>query len=107
MKKLALAFALLAGTASVQAETFHHGYITQVGTRGNGSVFIEFAVPVGMPQCSHPQVQIPASNPAAKTILAVALAAYLANLRVNIQTDGCNGAFPTMIGEGSWLYPKP
>jgi hypothetical protein len=107
MKKLALAFVLLAGTASVHADTFHHGYITQVGTRGNGSVFIEFAVPVGLPQCSQPQVQIPTSNPAAKTILAVALAAYIANLRVYIQTDGCSGAYPTMTGEGSWLYPKP
>lgn len=107
MKKLAIAFVLMAGTASVQAETFLHGYISKVGTRGNGTVFIEFAVPVGLPQCSQSQVEIPLSNPAARAILSVAMAAYLANLRVYIQTDGCSGAFPTMSGEGSWLYPKP
>jgi hypothetical protein len=107
VKKLAIVFFLIAGTAPVQAETFLHGYISKVGTRGNGTVFIEFAAPVGLPQCSHPQVEIPSSNPAAKAILSVAMAAYLANLRVYIQTDGCSGAFPTMSGEGSWLYPRP
>jgi hypothetical protein len=93
--------------ASRAPETFYHGYITKVGTRGNGGVFIEFASALGLPQCSQSQVEIPVSNPAAKMILAVAMAAYIANLRVYIQTDGCAGVFPTMSGEGSWLYPTP
>jgi hypothetical protein len=101
------AIAMLSCAAAVKAESFYDGYISKVGTRGNGTVFIEFAAPVGLSQCSHPQVEIPASNPAAKTILAIALAAYLANSRVYIQTDVCNGAYPSMIGEGSWLYPNP
>lgn len=107
MKKLALAFLLLASTASVQAETFHHGHITKVGTRGNGTVFIEFAASLGLPQCTQSQVEVPASNPAAKAVLAVAMAAYISNLRVYIQTDGCSGAFPSMSSESSWLYLTP
>jgi hypothetical protein len=107
MKKLATAAALIIASLQARAADFHHGYITQVGVKGNGDVFIEFAEAVGQSQCNHPQVSIPASNPAAKDLLAVALAAYLSNVRVYIQTDSCFGAFPSMSGAGSWLYPKP
>jgi hypothetical protein len=107
MRKLAAVSILTIASLQVQAAEFHHGYITQVGTRGNGDVFIEFSEPVGPAQCSHPLVSIPASNPAAKSLLAVALAAYLGNTRVYIQTDSCHGSLPSLSGPGSWLYPKP
>lgn len=94
-------------SSSAWANTSHHGYITQTGTLGDGTVFVEFAVAVGPTGCNHPQVRLAANNPAAKQVFAVALAAYLSNSPVLIQTDGCLGAYATLSGAGSWFYPKP
>lgn len=100
------AIALTVSSAS-WANTSHHGYITQTGTLGDGTVFVEFAAAVGPVGCSSPQVRVAANNPAAKQVFAVALAAYLSNSPVQIQTDGCLGGYPTLSTTGSWLYPKP
>ena len=97
----------IAIAAPLQAATSYHGYITQTGTLGDGTVFVEFAVAVGPAGCSQPQVRVAANNAAARQIFAVALAAYLSNSPVQIQTDGCLGAYPTLTTTGSWLYPKP
>lgn len=107
MMKWVLYIAFLSSATTVQAAPNYLGVIQKVGTRGNGTVFIEFSGPVGLPQCSQSQVAIPASNPASKSILAIAMAAYFSNTRVYIQTDDCVGIYPTMSGQGSWIYPVP
>ena len=107
MTKLLVTSAIAAMVSTTAgADTAYHGYITQTGTLGDGTVFVEFAVAVGPAGCSQPQVRIAANNPAARQIFAVALAAYLSNSAVQIQTDGCLGAYPTLLTSGAWLYPK-
>ena len=106
MKKILLFLGLLAASPTF-ADTFYHGHITQTGTLGDGTIFIEFAAYVGPPGCSHPQVRINGNNPAAKSLFATALAAYLTHTPVKIQTDSCLGAYPTLTTAGSWLYPFP
>jgi hypothetical protein len=108
MRRILLPIAVgLAVAAPLQAATSYHGYITQTGTLGDGTVFVEFAAAVGPTGCNHPQVRLAANNPAARQVFAVALAAYLSNSPVQIETDGCLGAYATMTTAGSWLYPKP
>jgi hypothetical protein len=106
MKRLLILLTLAISYPAVAAEGYH-GYITQTGTLGDGTVFIEFAGTVGPPGCSHPQVRIDGNRAVAKQLMAIALAAYLAQSPVQIMTDGCLGAYPTLLGQGSWLYPKP
>lgn len=107
MKKLALLAALLSGSPAALAATNYLGPILKVGTRGNGTVFIEVNQAVGLPQCSQNQIEIPAAQASAKQVLAIVLAAYHAGMRIYIQTDDCLGAFPTMSGQNSWVYPVP
>lgn len=108
MRKILVPIAAgLAFGAPLQAATSYHGYITQTGTLGDGTVFVEFAVAVGPAECSSPQVRIAANTAAAKQVFAVALAAYLSNSPVQIATDSCLGSYPSMTTAGSWLYPKP
>jgi hypothetical protein len=108
MRKILISVALsVAIAAPLQAAASYHGYITQTGTLGDGTVFVEFAVAVGPMECSSPQVRIAANNPGARQVFAVALAAYLSNSPVQIATDSCLGSYPTMTTAGSWLYPKP
>ena len=107
MKRLALIAALLACSPAALAATNYLGPIMKVGARGNGTVFIELNQVVGLPQCSHSQLEIPASNVSAKQILAIVLAAYHTGTRIYIQTDGCSGAFPTLSGQDSWVYSVP
>ena len=106
MKRFLVLLALAASFPAAAAEGYH-GYITQTGVLGDGTVFVEFAVPVGPPACSHAQVRIDGNRAVAKQIMAIALAAYLSQSPVQIMTDGCLGGFPTMLGQGSYLYPKP
>jgi hypothetical protein len=91
--------------SSAHAASSYLGYIQKVGTRGNGTIFIELNAPIGLPQCTHSQIEIAPSQAAAKQLLAIALAAYLSQSRVYIQTDDCLGAYPTLSGQDSWLYP--
>jgi hypothetical protein len=107
MKRLAVLAALLAYGGAVHAEGNYLGYVQKVGTRGNGTLFVELSEPITQPGCSTSQLEIPASNPAMKSILAVVLAAYFANSRIYVQTDACNGSNPTLSGTNSWLYPVP
>jgi hypothetical protein len=108
MRRILLPIAVaLAIAAPLQAATSYHGYITQTGTLGDGTVFVEFAASVGPTECSSHQVRIAATNPSARQVFAVALAAYLSNSPVQIATDSCLGAYPSMTTPGSWLYPKP
>ena len=106
MKRLLILLALACSYPAAAAESYH-GYITQTGTLGDGTVFVEFAAAVGPPGCSSAQVRIDGNRAVAKQILAIALGAYLAQSPVQIMTDGCLGAYPTLLGQGSWLYPKP
>jgi hypothetical protein len=106
MKRLLVLLALAASYSATAAESYH-GYITQTGTFGDGTVFIEFAVAVGPSGCSHQQVRIDGTRAVAKQFMAIALAAYLSQSPVQIMTDGCLGVFPTLLGQGSYLYPKP
>jgi hypothetical protein len=106
VKRLLVLLALAASGPAIAAESYH-GYITQTGTLGDGTVFVEFAAAVGPAACSSPQVRIDGSRAVAKQILAIALASYLAQSPVQIATDGCLGNFPSLLGQGSWIYPKP
>jgi hypothetical protein len=107
MKKLVVIVALLSCSPAALAATNYLGPIMKVGTRGNGTIFIELNQAVGLPQCSQNQVEIPASQASARDILAVALAAYHGGMRIYIQTDGCLGIYPTMSGHDSWIYSVP
>lgn len=58
MKKLALIAALVSCSPAALAATNYLGPILKVGSRGNGTVFIEISQAVGLPQCSQNQIEI-------------------------------------------------
>jgi hypothetical protein len=87
------------------AEGDYLGTVTYVGTLGDGTVFVELPFAISIGGCSSPQVRIPASHPARKEFLAIAMSAYLTGTLVKIQTDSCMGSYPTLGNStNSWIY---
>ena len=76
------------------------GWITTrvqyAGTYGNGDVYVVFSDNINEPECTAPRIDVPATHPNARNILATAYAAIAAGLPVAVSTGGCFNGYPTL-----------
>jgi hypothetical protein len=102
----------LVGTSAATANTvFGPLTVTAAGTYGNGAIFIMLSGNINAPGCSIPnRIDVPASNPQVKTILAIALEALQSGQPVYGAVNGCdpNGGDATIdTSYASYLYIAP
>jgi hypothetical protein len=79
-------------------------YVTATGTYSDGSVYVFFDRQIS--SCNESgRLDIPASHPALKNILAIAMTAFAAGKMVRVHPGSCNGTTPqfTLTGD-SYFY---
>jgi hypothetical protein len=72
--------------------------VLNLGTYGNGNVFISLDQTIDEPGCSLPYIELPANGPATKATLATAALALATGATVKVQTDGCLNGQPSFTG---------
>ena len=70
--------------------------VQYAGTYGNGDVYVVFSDNVNEPQCPAPRIDVPASHPNARNVLATAYAAIASGLTVAVSSSGCFNGYPTL-----------
>lgn len=88
---LAIAVASFVNVPSYANTTFAAA-VTGVGTYGNGSIFIFLNSPINEPGCNpnSARIDVQASNPNLKQILAVAMTAFLSGKEITGAVNGCD-----------------
>ena len=81
------------------------GKVTQVGTFGNGRVFVQLNVQINEPGCISSRFDVASTHPQAKNWLALAIAASISGRNVVVHANGCYGGFPTLPeNSDGWFY---
>lgn len=78
--------------------------VANVGTYGDGRVFVWLATTVNEPGCPMARFDVEPTTPGVKNVLAVALMAMTTDKPVAIRTSGCIGPVPKMDGSTSSYF---
>ena len=73
------------------------------GVYGNGDVYVAFDTAINEPGCPSMRIDVPASLPSAKQILAIAQLALASSRTVVLAAEGCMAGSPT-LGNGWSTY---
>lgn len=90
---LAAAIVFSLSATSAQAATAIHATVQSAGLYGNGALFITFNGPaINEPGCQQgmSRIDVPASNPNVKQLLALALTAQVSGRRLYVNVNGCD-----------------
>ncbi len=85
--------------------------VTDAGTYGSGAIFINLSANINAPGCNaNNRIDIPASNPLTKQILAMALQALATGATVSGMVNGCdpssgNATIDTTYNSWFIVYP--
>lgn len=105
---VAIAFASIFSALSY-ANTVFTATVTGVGTYGNGAIFIFLNTAINEPGCNvnSTRIDVPASNPNIKEILAVAMTAFASGKEISGAVNGCDPDYgaPTLDQSyNSYIY---
>lgn len=73
-------------------------HVLQIGTYGNGNLALSLDKSIDEAGCSMAYIEVPATGPALKAILAAASLAMATNATVEIKTDTCYNGVPSFSG---------
>jgi hypothetical protein len=73
-------------------------HVLEVGTYGNGNVFIRLDQSIPETNCPNPYIELPAAAPAARNAIATATMAVATGAAVKVVTDGCLNGVPSFSG---------
>ena len=111
LRSLLLMAGILETSVATANTVFGPLTVTATGTYGNGGIFIMLSGNINAPGCSNPnRIDVPASNPQAKTLLAIALAALASGQSVYGAVNGCDpGTSDATIdtSNASYFYIAP